>query len=281
MSKAHDPFPEMANFTFGAMSLGQDIPQSMENDQAVARTALEAPIWLHASPTYSRGFAFMILRLVFDRLNRSPRMIIKIRDANPQLLRFEVEDACRRLGLETLDVAQLVAMKTGPGGIAEDLAGNGPVTQEITQLRDEGLLQSAVLFLRPEDAGAAEKAWPSGIIQGFTFYWNAVQCSCAPEDWAFLQREQVPVLALRTLAGGSPESVEEGKRRAYQQLLQDSGLADWTELNLRYAASEPLVRTSIGGTANPGHLQNYLKYATDPAPLDAELVQRIEELKRG
>jgi aryl-alcohol dehydrogenase-like predicted oxidoreductase len=280
MITTQDPFPEIANFTFGAMSLGSDIPASMDSDQAVAREALRAPIWIHASPTYSRGFAFMTLRLAYDALDQRPRMIIKIRDANPQLLRFEVEDACRRLGLESLDVAQLVTMRSGPGGIADDLAQGGAVSREIAKLREEGLLKSAVLFLRPEDAGAAEKVWPTGIVQGFTFFWNVAQCSCATEDWAYIQTQQAPVLAIRSLAGGSLEAVEEAKREDYRQLLADSGAADWTELNLRYAAASPIVKTSIGGTSKLEHLRDYLKYAVTPRPLDAELVERIEELKK-
>ncbi len=276
-----DPFPEMQNFTFGAMSLGRDIPASMPVDREVAQTALSAPIWFHASPTYNQGMTYMILRMTFDAASqRSPRMIIKIRDANPELLRFEVEDACRRLNKDAVDVAQLVAVQTGKGGIAEDLAHSGACTEEIARLRDRGLLKSAVLFLRPADAGAAEKVWPTGIVQGFTFYWNPVQCSCAPEDWDFIQTHNVPVLALRTLAGGSVESIEDqSKRTQYQQILGDSLCGDWTELCLRYAAASPIIRTSIGGTANPRHLQRYLEFAIDPAPLPEDLVTRIEDLK--
>src|SRR5882757_4360149 len=93
-------------FTFGCMSLGKDLSR-MENDIRVARTAMDAGVWFHASPTYNRGFTYMILRMAFDEARRQvPAMIIKIRCGSARLLRFEVEDALGRMKLERIDVAQ-------------------------------------------------------------------------------------------------------------------------------------------------------------------------------
>ena len=96
-------------YTFGTMSLGRN-PADVVQDLVVARRAMEAGVWFHSSPTYNQGFTFMVLRLAFDE-NRSrvPRMVIKVRDGSVALMRFEVEDSCRRLGLEGIDVAQLTA----------------------------------------------------------------------------------------------------------------------------------------------------------------------------
>ncbi|MFU8780586.1 MAG: hypothetical protein ACNA71_06120, partial [Kiritimatiellia bacterium] len=120
-----------SRYAFGSMSLGRN-PASVDADLVVARRAMDAGVWFHSSPTYNNGFTFMVLRRAFDE-NRAgvPRMIVKVRDATPALMRFEVEDSCRRLGLEALDVAQLVSMDTTPGNLVDQLrAGGGPLADE-------------------------------------------------------------------------------------------------------------------------------------------------------
>src|ERR1700689_5526200 len=98
----------LSSYPFGTMSLGRN-PAEVAQDLVVARRALEAGVWFHSSPTYNNGFTFMVLRQAFDEnRERVPRMVIKVRDATAALMRFEVEDSCRRLGLDSIDVAQLV-----------------------------------------------------------------------------------------------------------------------------------------------------------------------------
>jgi aryl-alcohol dehydrogenase-like predicted oxidoreductase len=120
-----NPFTQ---YTFGSMSLGRN-PSDITNDLAVARRAMDAGVWFHSSPTYNQGFAFMVLRLAFDAdRTRVPRMVIKVRDATASLMRFEVEDSCRRLGLDAIDVAQLVSMDSQPGNLVDQLrSGGGPL----------------------------------------------------------------------------------------------------------------------------------------------------------
>ena len=188
-------------FTFGSMSLGRD-PADITNDLAVARRALEAGVWFHSSPTYNQGFTFMVLRQAFDEdRTRVPRMVIKVRDASVPLMRFEVEDSCRRLGLDGIDVAQLVSMD--------------------------------------------------------------------------------PALALRTLGGGPSDERSRAKSTALAELIAAAGCRDATDFNLRLAASEPAIRTTIGGTASLAHLEDYLKAADNPAPLPAGIMQRVERLQVG
>lgn len=52
-------------YTFGCMSLGSDLGR-LDDHIRVARQAMEAGIWFHASPTYHRGFTYMVLRMAFD-----------------------------------------------------------------------------------------------------------------------------------------------------------------------------------------------------------------------
>jgi aryl-alcohol dehydrogenase-like predicted oxidoreductase len=269
-------------FTFGSMSLGRD-PADITNDLAVARRALEAGVWFHSSPTYNQGFTFMVLRQAFDEdRTRVPRMVIKVRDASVPLMRFEVEDSCRRIGLDGIDVAQLVSMDPAPGNLVDQLRGSGgPLADELASLRARGLIRQAVLFLTPQNSDAAVEAMKSGLIEGVILYWNACQRDCSDTAWAAIRQKGIPALALRTLGGGPSDERSRAKSTALAELIAAAGCRDATEFNLRLAASEPAIRTTIGGTASLAHLEDYLKAADNPAPLPAGIMQRVERLQVG
>src|ERR1700743_2909144 len=131
-----------SSYTFGSMSLGRN-PADVAQDLAVAHRAIEAGVWFHSSPTYNMGFTYMVLRMAFDEdRSKVPRLILKVRDATVALMRFEVEDSCRRLGLDGIDVAQLVSMDSKPGNLVDQLrAGDGPLVDELASLRSRGLIR--------------------------------------------------------------------------------------------------------------------------------------------
>ena len=262
------------------MSLGKN-PADVDQDLAVARRAMDAGVWFHSSPTYNQGFTFMVLRRAFDEArSQAPRMIIKVRDATVPLMRFEVEDSCRRLGLEAIDVAQLVSMDPRPGNLADQLrAGGGPLVDELASLRSRGLVRQAVIFLTPENSDAAVEAANSELIEGVTLYWNASQRDCSDTAWTKI-REGIPTLALRTLGGASSDEKSRAKSARLAELMEASGSPTPTDFNLRLAASEPAIRTTIGGTASMAHLEEFLNAANNPQPLDAEILERVSELQR-
>jgi len=267
-------------YTFGTMSLGRN-PADVAQDLIVARRAIEAGVWFHSSPTYNNGFTFMVLRQAFDENRaRVPRMVIKVRDASVPLMRFEVEDSCRRLGLDTIDVAQLVSMDPRPGNLVDQLrGGGGPLVDELASLRSRGLIRQAVLFLTPENSDAAVEATTSGLIEGVILYWNACQRDCSDTAWATIREKGIAALALRTLGGGPSDKPSSAKSEDLTELIKVAGCHNATEFNLRLAASEPAIQTTIGGTASLAHLEDYLKAATDAAPLSAEILQRVEQLQ--
>jgi aryl-alcohol dehydrogenase-like predicted oxidoreductase len=270
----------MTPYTFGTMSLGRN-PADVAQDLIVARRAMEAGVWFHSSPTYNQGFTFMVLRQAFDEnRDRVPQMVIKVRDASVPLMRFEVEDSCRRLGLDTLDVAQLVSMDARPGNLVDQLrGGGGPLADELASLRARGLIRQAVLFLTPENSDAAMEASRSGLIEGVILYWNACQRDCTDTAWTAIRGKGIPTLALRTLGGGPADQSSSAKSEGLAELIKAAGCRNSTEFNLRLAASEPVVRTTIGGTASLAHLEDYLKAAANAAPLSAEILQRVEQLR--
>jgi aryl-alcohol dehydrogenase-like predicted oxidoreductase len=267
-------------YTFGSMSLGRN-PADIRQDLAVARRAMEAGVWFHSSPTYNQGFTFMVLRLAFDEnRNAVPRMVIKVRDASVSLMRFEVEDSCRRLGLEAIDVAQLVSMDAQPGNLVDQVrGGGGPLVDELGSLRERGLIRQAVLFLTPENSDAAVEAVKSGLVDGVILYWNACQRDCSDSAWAAIKEKDIPALALRTLGGGPSDKASSAKAAELAELVKVAGCANATEFNVRLAASEPAIRTTIGGTASMAHLEEYLSAADGAVPLSGEILRRVEALQ--
>jgi len=268
-------------YTFGSMSLGRK-PEDIASDLAVARRAMESGVWFHSSPTYNQGFTFMVLRHAFDENRaRVPRMVIKVRDASLPLMRFEVEDSCRRLGIDAIDVAQLVSMDPAPGNLVDQLrGGGGPLVDELAFLRQRGLIRQAVIFLTPENSDAAVEATASGLIDGVILYWNACQRTCSDTAWAAIKSKGIPVLALRTLGGGPADKASSAKSEELAALIKASGSRNATDLNLRLVASEPAIKTTIGGTASLEHLEDYLQAATNASPLPAEILQRVEQLQK-
>jgi aryl-alcohol dehydrogenase-like predicted oxidoreductase len=267
-------------YTFGTMSLGRN-PAEVSQDLVVVRRAMEAGVSFHSSPTYNSGFTFMVLRMAFDEeRSRVPKMVIKVRDGSVALMRFEVEDTCRRLGLDVIDVAQLVSMDPNPGNLVDQLReGGGPLVDELALLRSRGLIRQAVIFLTPENSDAAVEATQSGLIAGVTLYWNACQRDCSDTAWSAIREQKIPTLALRTLGGGPADKSSAVKAGELAELIKASGCRDATEFNLRLAASEPVMRTTIGGTASLSNLENFLQNGTNAAPLTNEILQRVWELQ--
>ena len=267
-------------YTFGSMSLGRN-PADITQDLIVVRRAMEAGVWFHSSPTYNQGFTFMVLRQAFmDDRRRIPRLIIKVRDASVPLMRFEVEDSCRRLGIDAIDVAQLVSMDPKPGNLVDQLRNNGgPLVDELAALRARGLIRQAVIFLTPQNSDAAVAATKSGLIDGVILYWNACQRDCSDAAWRAIQDQKIPALALRTLGGGPADEHSRAKSADLTALLKAASCQSTTEFNLRLAASEPAIRTTIGGTASRAHLEEYLNAARNPAPLPTDILRKVELLQ--
>jgi len=224
-----------------------------------------------------------VLRRAFDE-NRAgvPRMIVKVRDATPELMRFEVEDSCRRLGLDALDVAQLVSMDPEPGNLVDQLRMNGgPLVDELSSLRQRGLIREAVVYITPANADhAVEAVRHSSLVEGITLYWNAVQFECTPDASAQIHKSNIPVLALRTLGGSMRDNTFAAKAERLQALVAAAGCNNITEFNLRLAVSDPAIRTTNCGTASLEHLDLYLAAAQRATALPAEILEQTRALQQ-
>lgn len=260
-------------YIFGTMSLGRN-PADPAADLRVVAAALEAGVRFHSSRTYERGFSFMVLQMAFAAHRGSkPEMILKIRDASPALMRFEVEDSLARLGMEQIHLAQLVSMDAEPGNLVDQLCrGEGALVAELAALKARGLIREAVIYVHRGNADAAVAAARHPLIDGLTGYWSPVQRDLTETAWAALQAQEIPFFALRTL-GGWRDPALQGRREALQAQFPGR---DPVQLALDWAASFPVVRGTIGGTANLEHLQHFLTAASRAVPLSQAEMEWVE-----
>jgi aryl-alcohol dehydrogenase-like predicted oxidoreductase len=281
-------------FTFGCMSLGTDLLKLDEHIR-IARTAMDAGVWFHASPTYNRGFTYMVLRMAFDEArSKVPPMIIKIRCGTPKLMRFEVEDALGRMKLDRIDVAQLVFTETGGyKPVTDDFARNGPIAAECEQLRREGKVSQ---FCPQVEVNCSQAFLPlaeRGVFDGFVLYLNPLQRDADDAMWNHLQTQGTPLWALRTVAGAAGEPARLEKRR--KETPDDANLrkierlaaiaaevgCDWTAFCMRYAASVLGLKTTIGGTGDLSHLNHFLSASNAAKPLPPDVMAVIDAARRG
>jgi aryl-alcohol dehydrogenase-like predicted oxidoreductase len=122
-------------------------------------------------------------------------------------------------------------------------------------------------------------------------YLNPLQRDADDAMWADIQQRKTPLWALRTLAGaaGEPERIaklrqekpdDPGLRRAEHMaaIARECG-CDWTSFCMRFAASLPNLVTTIGGTGDLTHLEEFLSAAKEAKPLPAEVMTSIEEVR--
>ncbi|MCC5830809.1 MAG: aldo/keto reductase [Phycisphaeraceae bacterium] len=291
MSRSNLPHTP-SRFTFGCMSLGSDLRQLDEHIR-IARTAMQAGVWFHASPTYHRGFTFMVLRMAFDEArSQVPPMIIKIRCGSAPLLEFEVNDTLRRLGIERIELAQLVFTEDGPEPLIRDLTHDGPMADLCEELKLTGKVGRFAPQCSANTSQALHPLVEQDRFDGAVLYLNPMQRDADADLWRTLQSRDTPIYALRTLAGAlaipdrlqaqmlkHPEDHRIGLARRLQPLIEESGSRDWPELCMRYAFSLPHVRTTIGGTASPVHLERLLELAEQATPLPPETLHRIDTMR--
>jgi aryl-alcohol dehydrogenase-like predicted oxidoreductase len=240
----------------------------------------------------------MVLRMAFDEArSQVPPMIIKIRAGNnsDRLLRFEVDDALSRLGIERIDVAQLVFNEVGgPGALVNDFTHGGPLADACRELTRAGKVKQ---WCPQIDAKAAEAFGPlieQGTFDGYVLYLNPLQRDVDDARWAQLQARGTPLWALRTVAGasGDPERREQrrtknpsdptlGPAERVAPIAEAAGITDWPEFCLRYAASVPHLKSTIGGTGDLGHLRHFLGLAESAKPLPPDVLAAVEAARRG
>jgi predicted aldo/keto reductase-like oxidoreductase len=281
---------DLTPYVYGTTRLGDGGIQ-LDDRVHMARLAMDAGVWFHTSHTY--GDALQVLRAAFDQdPTRIPRLIVKIGWSNVAELRDVVRQNLEPLGLKSLDLGQLCLS----GELAEQFANGGDCYKAFAQLRTEGLVKRFVLEVFPWTSGVALKAlragYPEGIVDGYIFYLNPLQRFASNELWDLLVERGEPIVAMRTVSGGNVLRLRDVPGAAWKPYLQQraaevapifqrSGISSWTEFCVRFAHGFPQVRATVGSTARPENLREFLSAAgKDIRPLPADIQAEIVQLQR-
>jgi hypothetical protein len=211
-------------------------------------------------------------------------------------------------GKDIADVRQVIAKNLAPlkresmevgqisptGSIGQGLV-SGAARADFEKLRDEGLVKSFVMEVFPWTSSvplaALRKGHLDGLVEAFIFYLNPLQRFASNELWDELVERKLPIIAMRTVAGGNVHRLRDVPGAAWRPYLQQraaqvapiferSKIADWSEFCIRFAHSLPGVLASVGSTSRPEGLLELLHQARSPQPLPRDLVDELLSLQR-
>jgi aryl-alcohol dehydrogenase-like predicted oxidoreductase len=279
---------DLSQYIYGTTRLGDDTIPFTERVK-IARAAMDSGVWFHASHTY--GNALEVLRAAFDQdRTKVPKLIVKIGWSRVDELRDVIRQNTEPLGLKSIDIGQLCL----GGQLAEDFANGGACYETFSQIRREGTVKRFVLEVFPWTSKPALKAlrggYTKGIVDGCIFYFNPLQRFASNELWDLLKEMNEPIVALRTVAGGTVHRLRDVPGAAWKEYLQKravevapvferSGIKSWTEFCVRFAFSFPQVRATVGSTSRADNLQDFLSSSKNIRPLPMDIRDEIVELQ--
>jgi predicted aldo/keto reductase-like oxidoreductase len=275
-------------YIYGTTRLGDDkIPF---NDRVkIAFMAMEAGIWFHTSHQYND--ALKVLRVAFDQdRTKVPKLIIKLGGDNITGLRNYLHQNLETLGLQKLDIGQLCL----GGDIAMEFANGGVCYKEFLKLKEEGLVNRFVMEVFPWTSETPLKAlqggYPKGIVDGYIFYLNPLQRFASNKLWDLLNKQNEPIIAMRTVSGGNVHRLRDVPGAAWKEYLQKravevapvferSGIKNWTEFCVRFAFSFKQVRATVGSSSKVGNLQEFLTAKENIKPLPQDIMEDLKRLQ--
>ena len=254
---------------------------------SMARAAMDSGVWFHTSHTY--GNTLQVLRAAFDEDRAHvPQMIFKIGWETLPQIHEVIQQNLEPLGLQKMAIGQLCL----GGSIAQELRTGGPCYEGFRQLKADGLVERFVLEVWPWTSSvildALRSGYPDGIVDGITFYINPLQRFVSNELWALIQERNWPIVAIRTISGGSGQYLRDPgnaseylHKRALQvaPLYEKSGCQNWVEFCMRFAFGIPQMRATIGATSRVETMKEFIREAQNPAPLPAEIQQAVLNLQ--
>jgi aryl-alcohol dehydrogenase-like predicted oxidoreductase len=280
---------KFSRYIFGTTRLGHsDVPD--ERAREVARAAVAAGVWFHTSRQYDD--ALEILGQVYEEdRSRLPPTIYKIGGKDLADVRNVIQQNLAPLKREFMDVGQI-----SPGGAIGQGLADGSVIAGFEQIRAEGLVRRFVLevfpWTSPTVLTALRNGHLDGLVDAYIFYLNPLQRFASNALWDELVARRLPILAMRTVAGGNvfrlrdvpgaawrPYLVERARQVA--PIFERSGIADWSEFCVRFAHSIPGVLATVGATSRLDGLAELLRHAREPAPLPKDTIEQLFALQRS
>ncbi|MGD0461705.1 MAG: aldo/keto reductase [Tepidisphaeraceae bacterium] len=279
---------DLSKFVYGTTRLGDDkIP--FADRVKMARAAMDAGVWFHASHQY--GDALKVLRAAFDEdRKRVPRMIFKIGWSSIEELRQTIRQNIEPLGVDHMDIGQLCL----GGKLAEEFVSGGKCYDDFRKLREEGLVNRFVFEVFPWTSNTPLKAlragYPTGVVDGYIFYLNPLQRFASNELWDLLLERNEPIVAMRTVSGGDVHRLRDVPGAAWKDYLRQravevaplyerSGCKTWPEFCVRFAYGFPQVRATVGATSRPENLRAFLDAVKIIKPLPKDIQSEIIRLQ--
>jgi len=128
------------------------------------------------------------------------------------------------------------------------------------------------------------------VVEGCIFYLNPLQRFVSNELFDLLRERDIPIIAMRTVAGArahlqrdDPNAAPDYLRARAAEVLpiyERSGCATWTEFCVRYVYGFPQVRTTVGSTSHVENLKEFLDATQSISPLASDLQAEIVALQR-
>jgi hypothetical protein len=279
---------DLSPYIYGTTRLGDDsIP--FEHRVEIACIAMNAGVWLHTSHQYNT--ALQVLRAAFDQdRTKVPKLIIKLGGDSIENLRLDLYKNLEPLGLKKLDIGQLCI----GGALASEFANGGNCYKEFMKLKEDGLVERFVMEIFPWTSEtpyqAVKVGYPKGIVDGYIFYFNPLQRFASNKLWDLLVEKNVPVIAMRTVAGGPVHRLRDIPGAAWKSYLQKravevapifdrSGVDNWTTFCIRFAHSFPQIRATVGSTCQTDNLNDFLRASKSIKPLPKDIIDDIIKLQ--
>lgn len=280
---------DLPPYVYGTTRLGGD-DVAREQQEAIARSAVDAGLWLHTSRQY--GHALELLGEAFsDRPGAVPPVIVKLGGGSADDVRATIAANTGPLGIDSIAVGQISPVE----GLGVQLATGGPVIGDLQRIRDDGLVGRFVLEIFPwtsaEPLAALRAGHLDGLVDGFITYLNPLQRFASNELWDELLARDASVIAMRTVSGAPVHTLRDVPGAAWRPYLADraaavapvferSGIASWAEFCIRFAFSTPQVVTTVGSASRQANLDELIRFSRDVQPLAGDVVAEIESLQR-
>jgi aryl-alcohol dehydrogenase-like predicted oxidoreductase len=283
------PLADLPPYIYGTTRLGHDdVPRDQQ--ALMARTAIDAGLWLHTSRQYDHALEVLGGAFAEDR-TKVPPVIVKLGGGTADDVRATITENIEPLGISAIDIGQL----TGAGALAEDMVSGGPTLADLQRIRDEGMVGRFVLEIFPWTSDAPLAALRAGhldgLIDGYIFYLNPLQRFASNELWDELLAQDKAIISMRTVAGAPVHTLRDVPGAAWQPYLQEravevapiferSGISSWAEFCMRFAHSTPQVVSTVGSTSREENLRELLALSRTIEPLPEDTVGELFALQR-
>ncbi len=277
--------------SFGASSLGQEF-RSVTLDEALrsVRVALDCGLnFIDTSPFYGRGMSEVLLGIALRGVPRDSytlctklgRYDLSHFDFSARRVAESVDVSLHRLGAGHLDIILCHDIEFVP----------------MQQIVDETL----PALRRAQQQGKVRFIGFSGYPQKiFRFILDQTDVDCVlsynqytlqntrfvDETVPYLKARGVGVMnagpfSARLLTNAplppwlkEPEAVKDAARRAAAACAAKG--VDIAQLALQFSLAHPDIATTVAGSANPGNIRNWARWASEP--LDAELLAEVQAI---